>query len=207
MGRFTSSTGTVPLTERAKCESRIRSAQYNLLLTVALSLINLILLLTGGDIYFLYAAQIPYQIVLVAMLLTGRLPLDTEGSTVAEPLGIGFLVGMVLIAIALIAVYLLLWFLSRKFGSIPLFVAAGFLIADTVLLFVMSDFNTGMLLDFAFHAFAVSSFIMGALADRKLRALPPDPAPSEQVVLDPDFQYADFSAESEQKPPVDETEE
>ena len=53
----------------------------NLLLVVIFTAINMLLLVTNADLYFLFSAFVPYFIAGIGMLLCGRFPEDyyTDG--------------------------------------------------------------------------------------------------------------------------------
>ena len=62
------------LPERELYEQKYRSSRMNLLLVVIFTVVNLILLVTNTDTYFLFSAFIPYAIATIGMMLCGRLP-------------------------------------------------------------------------------------------------------------------------------------
>ena len=107
------------LAPRALYESKFTSARYNLLLVVGMTLINIVMLFLGGSSYFLFSATIPYSLSIDAAYYTGRLPdeyyLDWPES--AAFLSDGYLVVMLGIALAILAVYLCCFLFSKKFKN------------------------------------------------------------------------------------------
>ena len=64
------------LAPRALYQSKFNSARYNLLLVVAMTAINVVLLMLGGSSYFLFSATVPYSLAIDGMYMTGRMPED-----------------------------------------------------------------------------------------------------------------------------------
>ena len=62
--------------ERRKLTQRLNTARTNILIVVALTLINVFILLFGGDSYFVFSASFPYIMVFYAMFLCGKFPIE-----------------------------------------------------------------------------------------------------------------------------------
>ena len=61
---------------RMALENRYKISRGNLMIAVVFTLVNIILALVGGDIYFLFSASIPYYLVVYGMVLCGKMPAE-----------------------------------------------------------------------------------------------------------------------------------
>ena len=57
--------------ERYTLENKYNTTRYNLLLVIGFTLINIVLLVTNSDRYFLFSAYIPYTVATLGMILCG----------------------------------------------------------------------------------------------------------------------------------------
>lgn len=55
--------------ERYTLENKYNTTRYNLLLVIGFTLINIVLLVTNSDRYFLFSAYIPYTVATLGMIL------------------------------------------------------------------------------------------------------------------------------------------
>lgn len=178
-------------TPRQLLENRYKTGRYNLLVVILFTLINLILALTGGESYFVFSASIPYFLVINAMYLCGRMPADWYDYPKEEYIfeDISTLIVAAVIAVLILAVFFVLYLMSKKH--------VGFLIAslvlfaiDTIAMFLLFGFSVDMLVDIVFHVIVLGYLISAILAVYKLRRMPPDePVVVAQTPNDPDFQY------------------
>ena len=100
---------------RALYEQKYKVSRMNLLLVVAFTAVNLVLLITNANSYFLFSAFIPYFIATLGMLWCGRFPADYyEGIEDIEFLDNSVFVVLFIIALALTALYLLAGIFSKK---------------------------------------------------------------------------------------------
>ena len=76
MGLFGNNNTGVSLSKRQQLEAKYQSARTDLLLIVALTVINIVLLVTGSDSYFVFSAFIPYSIAFLGMTLCGKFPAE-----------------------------------------------------------------------------------------------------------------------------------
>ncbi len=108
---------------------QVASRRYSLLLIVILTVVNLIMTILDTNTYFLFSASVPYYLVFVGMARTvcGR-RLECQGNA--------HLHGLV-IALVIVAVYLLCWLLSKKRAG-WLTAALVLFIIDTVALVVIT---------------------------------------------------------------------
>ena len=64
----------VSLTPRQNYERKYKASRANLLLVVIATAINMLLIATGSDTYFLFSAFIPYFLTTIGMVQCGLLP-------------------------------------------------------------------------------------------------------------------------------------
>lgn len=142
-------------------QAKYDTARHNLLLMIAFTAINVILRLVQADLYFLFSASIPLAVLDIATLFTT-----------------GVSIPAVVIAVAVVVVYLVCWILSKK--RTGWLIAAMVLFAlDTLAMFLVYEIGVGMLLDIVFHAYVLFYLISGTVAAVKLRT--ETAAPAEPV--------------------------
>lgn len=143
--------------ERALAENKIKSARYNLLLMIILTVVNLILLAVGSDSMMLFSATVPYFSVVLGMAFELQ----------------EFLIAGYVIAAVILALYLLCWLLSKKHFAWMLIALILFAI-DTiclVLLYIgMQDFSG--ILDLVIHVAVLYYLFTGVRYGIKMRSLP-----------------------------------
>jgi len=174
------------LSPRALCESKYNSARMNLLLVLGMTLINIVVCCLGSDRYFLFSASIPYYLVLMGALWTGRLPDEYYAEwPSSEPfLGISFLIVMLVIALIILLVYLCCFLLSKKNKVGWLLAAAVFFGIDTIGMLLLYGISADAIFDIVFHAWVLYYLIVGTINGYKLKKLPedePEPAEGEAV--------------------------
>ncbi len=165
------------LSERDKLEARYKGSRNNILLVVAFTLVNTVLLIVGSDSYFLFSAAVPYYVTLFGMLYTGKMPAEYYvGIEDFVPWDSSFFIIAVVIAVVVVGLYALSWFLSKKRHGWLVF-ALVFFIIDTLALFYFAGFSADMILDYVFHAWVIVSLASGISAASKLKKLPPEEPP------------------------------
>ena len=161
--------------ERRKLTQRLNTARTNILIVVALTLINVFILLFDGDSYFVFSASFPYIMVFYAMFLCGKFPIEyyelAEGEEI-YPLGNGVFAIMLVIAFVSIALYFLSWIMSKKHGIAWIIFALVMFVIDTLLLVLVLGVEVDNLIDLAFHIWVLVSFVMGIVSYFKLKKLP-----------------------------------
>ena len=170
---FFKNKNTQNMSERQKLTSRYNSARHNILLVIVFTLINSVLLFAGGSSYFLFSAAIPYYMTLFGLLYTGRMPAEWyEGveSFVPDPDSVLYI--YVAIAVVIVALYALMWFLSKKHGYGWLIAALLLFVADTFAMFYYTGFSADMIMDFVFHVWVLVSLTSGIIAAINLKKLP-----------------------------------
>lgn len=192
-GLFGNKTNTQALSQRDLLQNKFNGARANLLLVVLFSAINIVMLVLNTGSYFLFSATVPYIIGDIAMDWCGKYPAEYYeelygGVPAAEELyGNGVFAVLLAIAAAVIVLYLVCWFFSKKPRVGFLIFALVLFVIDTVVLFTFYVINVGMVLDYVFHAWVIISLISGISAYFKLKKLPVEdetPVPVADVTAD-----------------------
>lgn len=160
-------------------EQRYKTSRMNLLLVVILTVINLLLLVTNADSYFLFSAFIPYFIASIGMLVCGRFPEeyyteDLEGMVFIDN---SVFVFLLIISLVLTFFYLLAWFMSRKQRVGWLIFALVFFSIDTLGMLIVNGIYFESILDIIMHAWVIYYLIVGISAHSKLKKLPTEQEP------------------------------
>lgn len=147
---------------------KYNTARSNLLLVVAFTAINLVLTVLESDMYFVFSASVP----LILTMIGGELA--TIFATEAP-----YIISIVA-AVAIIGIYLLCYFLSKK--------GRGWMIAALVLfsldsLFLLLNISADAVIDLLFHAWVLYYLIVGVKNGGKLDEQPEVAA--EAVQADP----------------------
>ena len=192
---FVNRNESAPLPPRPALEAKYKSGRSNLLLVIAFTLINMVLLLAGGNVYFLFSASIPYFLTWFGMELCGKLPPEYyHGRQSPEFLDSSFLVLTVVIALVILGVYLLSWIFSSKGRVAWLILALVLFSLDTVILILLQGISVDGIMDILLHGVVLYYLISGVMAHFKLKNYPPE---EEAPAVDP----ADpFAAPFEEKP-------
>lgn len=176
MAGFFEKNNTKVMTERERYETKYNSARGNLLLVVVFTIINLVLLVTNSDTYFLFSAYVPYFVAGMGMLLCGKYPAEYyEDLGQTEFFGNGVFVGFVSVAVIITLLYLLAWFLSKKERRGWLIFALVIFIIDTVCMFAVNDFAFESIIDIVFHIWVIVSLAGGISACKKMKSLDEEP--------------------------------
>lgn len=147
------------LSPREMLEQKYKSARMNLLLTIILTVVNVVMLLTGSENMLLFSISVPFYAVVFGYVM--------EGTTM--------LVTGIVIAAVMLTVYLLCWVFSKKH--------AGWLIAALVL-FIIDTVVMGLMylglgeasgiMDILIHAWVLYYLIYGVSSASKLKKMPPE---------------------------------
>lgn len=175
------------LAPRALYQSKFNSARYNLLLVVAMTAINVVLLMLGGSSYFLFSATIPYSLAIDGMYMTGRMPEDwyTDWPATVPFLDSGYMTVMMVIAFAIILVYLACFFFSKNFKSGWMIAAAVIFSLDTLYLVFIYGVGVDSIMDLLLHAWVLYYLISGSVYGIKLKKLSDDePQPVEREAVE-----------------------
>jgi hypothetical protein len=173
MNKMSGSFAYPVMTERQKLERRYESSLSSLLLITVFSAVNLVLLLTNSDSYFLFSAYIPYLLGDYAMFFCGRYP-EEYYADIPDMEFFGTPVFAVIVAVAVLFVlfYLLCWLFAKKKKAVWLIFALSLFIIDTIIMFIVVGFSPEMIMDVIFHAWAIVSLALGISAYTKLKKLP-----------------------------------
>lgn len=181
--------------QRNSYEQKYNMSRSNLLLVVVFTVINLILLVTNSNSYFLFSAFIPYFITDLGMYLCGRYPEEVyvDGLEELVFLDNSVFVVLLVISIVLTLMYFLAWLFSSKNRVGWLIFALVFFGIDTVGMIVLTGLSFESAIDILFHAWVVYYLVVGIAAHSKLKNLPPeentvisDGYPSENTELGED---------------------
>jgi len=150
---------------REELEKKFQSARGNMIMMTALSAINIVLALTSAG-SFSFSAFMP-----LAAIGFGQGAAEETGDNVLLYAGI-------VIAVLIIAFYLVCWLVSKKTQGMMLAALIAFSLDTAVFLlfsgfFLLEGFDFGFLLDVVFHIWALACLISGVSAWAKLKKLPP----------------------------------
>ena len=108
MGLFQKkNTDGAPVSERQLLQSKYAGARSNLILVILFTLINVVLLVTNSNSYFLFSAAIPYAFAMIGMDACGKFPAEYYDPTYEyEFLPDSFFVFMLVLAAAVLLLYL-----------------------------------------------------------------------------------------------------
>ncbi|MBE6620921.1 MAG: hypothetical protein E7625_06140 [Ruminococcaceae bacterium] len=163
--------GAPAIPPRQMLMNKYSTARWNLLGAVIFTAINLFLLLSGANSYFLFSIYLPYFLGGMGMLLCGKFPPEFyEGLGEVTFLDTSVLVVMMIVAVVILGLYLLAFFMSKK--------KSGWLIAalvlfsiDSALMLLLGDFASSIL-DIVFHAWVIYYLIVGITSANKLKNMP-----------------------------------
>lgn len=175
---------TIQVSQRQILENKYLNARGNILLVVALTVINIILLVTNSNTYFLFSAYIPYALVDIGMSFCGMYPAEyyVDFFDEIEFLPKEFFAVMLSIAIVILLLYFLCWIFSKKFKIGWLIAALVFFGIDTLAMFMINGFVIDAVIDYVIHVWVIFSFANGLVAYSKLKKLP-DETDQESDVL------------------------
>lgn len=203
------------VSQRKLYESKYNSARMNLLLVLAFTAVNIILLLTGSYTYFLFSASIPYFLVDMGMLMCGKYPPEVYVGELAgmEFLPPAVLVILTILAVLILAAYVLCWVFSKKKVG-WLMAALVLFIIDTLGMFILYGISFDSIIDILFHAWVIWYLVSGIRAHNALMKLPEEEPVYEAgdgyITVDPiapanNATSEEESVATENEPSIDET--
>jgi len=162
------------LSQRRDLETRYQNSRVNLLFVVLFTVINVVLLVTQSDTYFLFSAFIPYVLVSLGMILCGMYPQEYYGDDFAgmEFLDKSVFAVFLLIAVIAVVLYLISWIFSKKYRGGWLIFALIIFAVDTLVMFAFVGFALDSIIDIAFHVWVIVSLARGIHACGKLKKMP-----------------------------------
>ena len=169
---FKNNQQNVNLSPRQRLENKYNGTKGNLLLVVVFTVINMVLLLTNANTYFLFSAYVPYAVLDLAMFFCGKYPAEYYAE-IGEMQFLNSTVFYVAVAVAFVIVllYFVSWLLIKKGKNGWLVFALVFFSFDTAVMFLLNGINTSMLMDILFHAWVIYSLAVGIDAYKKLKKL------------------------------------
>lgn len=200
--------GVVP-TKAQKLEQKYNNASISLYIIALLTVINIVSLLFGGSFYFLVSSSVPYLLVALGMLFCGMFP---EEEYVGELANLHILDKsvfpvFVVIAFAIIVLYILSAFFAKNKKVGWLIFALVFFCVDTLLMFWYYGVAIDIIVDIAFHIYVIVSLSIGINAHYQLAKIYPEEQSSAVEQANAAFQaqtstdspvlrQADFSVKS-----------
>ncbi len=162
--------------QRAAYEQKYNTSRFNLLLTFAFTAINLCLLVTNANSYFLFSAFVPYYIAGLGMMLCGRFPAEFYEGEIEGAVFLPDTVFTILLIVSIVCtlLYLFSWFMSRKQRAGWLIFALVLFVIDTAAMLLLNGIALDSIIDILFHAWVIYYLALGIHASRKLKSLPPD---------------------------------
>ena len=159
-------------------EQRYRTSRINLLLVVVFTAVNLLLLVTNSESYFLFSAFFPYFITSVGMFACGRFPEEyyADGFEDMAVRDTSFFVVLLIISVVITLLYLLAWIFSSKNRVGWLIFALVLFGLDTVGMFLLNGISLESAIDILFHAWILYYLILGIVSHHKLKNLPSEEA-------------------------------
>lgn len=147
----------------AKHAGKYVKSCHNLLCVIIFTLINIFLLLTNSNSYFLFSAAIPRTLIDLGMFMCGKYPLEYYGNVLSYSFyGNGFFIAMIAGAVIVLGLYLLCWFMAaKKKKGAWLIVGLVLFIVDTIMFFYWYGFATDMIIDLVFRVWIGFSLIQG----------------------------------------------
>lgn len=167
---------------RGGLENKVRVCRHNLLLAVVFTAVNVLLLVTNSNSYFLFSLVLPYRFVLNGMLFGGYFPKEfyvdeldeaDDFTVIRQP---GILISLCAMAAIILGLYLLFFFMSKRNG-VWLIPSLVFIILDTLVymgIIFLYGFEISDILDLVFHGWIVYYAVTGVMAASKLQKLPPE---------------------------------
>ena len=177
-------------------KNKYHSSRIELLIAIALTIVNIILIFTASSVYLPFAPSFPSAIIFYYALNTGLLPgFDYKAYNMYEFLDTSYLVVACIIAAAIIAAYTVFWFLSKK-RPVFLLVSLVFFSLDVVSILLGFTLTTPII-DLIFHGIIIYYLYSGYRAAKQLEELekapivPEKSSESEKSDYDEEEEYTD----------------
>ncbi len=170
MDKFADMGNSPMLTAEERLERRYKNSPTGFLVITLFSLLNLILLLTGTEKYFLFSACIPYLLGDYGMYYSGKYPPEyyADAGDVSF-FGNGAFAALALGAAACILFYFLCWIFAKRGRAVWLVTGFGFFALDTIVMLTVSGLSLMMLTDTVIHIWLLVSLWQGVFACQKLK--------------------------------------
>lgn len=150
------------MTEREKHLKRYASGRSNLMIMSVFTLVNVLLLVLGGSLYFLFSASVPYFVAVFPWVMAEQNPSFTA-----------LILPLTLLAILMLVPYVLAFFLGKDPSKYGWLLAALILFGiDTVGFFVLDGLREDNAINLVFHIWVLVSLAMAVYSAIKLKDLP-----------------------------------
>lgn len=179
MGFFKNRQSEQNIPVRQQLEMKYVGARRDILLVLGFTIINIFLLVTNSNTYFLFSAYVPYVIADFAMFFCGKYPVEYYEGYVFDFYGDGVFALMLVIAAVILVMYLLSWFFSNKGRVGWLIFALALFALDSAGMVLLGGISMDNVFDIVFHVWFMVSLIGGVSAHYKLKKLPPEELPTE----------------------------
>ena len=157
-----------------KLHQRYSNASSSLFIISLMTVINIIMLVAGGDTYFLFSSSVPYVIVVFGMLLCGVYPSDEylqEFGHLKLFDKSAFAI-FIIIAAAIIILYIICAIFAQKRKVRWIIFALIFFCIDTILMFLYYGFTLDIIVDIFFHIYVIVTLTLSINAHYQLKKLP-----------------------------------
>lgn len=171
------------LSERQVLEVKYKNSRNNLLIVVAFTVVNILLLISKSDTYFLFSAYIPYALVVFGMLFSGMYPQEYYEQEFSEMqmLSPAFFAVLLGIALVIVAFYLISWIFSKNNKSGWLIFALVIFSVDTLGMLFFTGVALENIIDIVFHVWVIISLALGINAGSKLKKIPAEDAVVSEI--------------------------
>lgn len=193
---FFSNSGNVKSTmPRDVLENKYKNSISNILLVLAFTVVNVVLLILNSNTYFLFSAFLPYFAVDCGMYFCGYYPDEYYyGDEVIFDKS--FFAVTIAMAVIILLFYLVSWFFAKKKKIGWVIFALAFFCIDTVAMFLLTEIGADSIVDIVFHIWVIISLANGVYAYYKQKNLPDEPiVPVEEVETDHSEQTDSSSTE------------
>lgn len=155
---------------------QLAGGRYALVLILCFTAVNLFFLLTDSHRFFLFSASVPYYLTLIGK------GMDNGFSPAAWTVNSSYTYTALSISLAILAVFLLLWFLSRK-HSYSFLLAELLFLLDTFALITVSvvlmEGPLSVIMDLFIHGWVIFQLSSAVRAARKLKKLEEKDSPTD----------------------------
>ena len=170
-------------------ETKYNSSINNLLLVVVFSLVNIVLLVTNSDTYFLFSAFIPYFAADYGMYFCGMYPeeyyYDVPDMVFEDK---SLLWSTIAIAAACLLIYLLCWFLAKKKKIGAVIFALVIFVIDTIAMLWITGFSMESIVDIVIHIWVVSYLVIAIVTYFKMKKLPEEVLEADEEINEADVE-------------------
>ena len=151
-------------------ETKYKSSIANLLLVVAFSVVNIVLLVTNANTYFLFSAFIPYIAVDYGMYFCGLYPeeyyYDVPDMIFADRSYMAIAVG---VAVIVLLIYFLCWYLAKKKKISAVIFALVLFVIDTLTMLWFTGFSMDSIFDILIHIWVIYYMVIAIVTYYRMK--------------------------------------